>query len=88
MRKTLLMSVALLGLSGPVFAQGRDSSTNSPPAPNASTGQPQPASWQRHRDVQQGRRCRRWAGARNGPRHVRDAPDARPAARDDFGRDG
>lgn len=43
MRKMLLMSVALLGLAGPVFAQGRDSSTFSPPAPSSSVGMPQPS---------------------------------------------
>ena len=44
MRKTLLMSAALLGLaSGLAFAQNSTSSTMSPPSPNASTGTPQPS---------------------------------------------
>lgn len=43
MHKTLLVSAALLGLaSGPAFAQNSTSSTMSPPAPNASTGTPEP----------------------------------------------
>ncbi len=43
MRKTLLMSAALLALAyGPVLAQNSMSSTQSPPAPNSSQGTPQP----------------------------------------------
>ncbi len=43
MRKTLLMSAALLALAqGPVLAQNSLSSTQSPPAPNSSQGTPQP----------------------------------------------
>lgn len=44
MRKTLLMSAALLALAcGPVVAQNSMSSTQSPPAPNSSQGTPQPS---------------------------------------------
>ena len=44
MRKTLLMSAALLALAqGPVLAQNSLSSTQSPPAPNSSQGTPQPS---------------------------------------------
>ncbi len=43
MRKTLLLSAALLGLAyGPTFAQNSTSSTMSPPAPNAAVGTPEP----------------------------------------------
>jgi hypothetical protein len=43
MRKTLLMSAALLGLGcSSAFAQNSTSSTMSPPAPNASVGTPEP----------------------------------------------
>lgn len=43
MRKSLLLSAALLGLTaGPVLAQSGTSSTMSPPSPNASAGSPQP----------------------------------------------
>ena len=43
MRKTLLMSAALLALAqGPALAQNSLSSTQSPPAPNSSQGTPQP----------------------------------------------
>lgn len=43
MRKTLLMSAALLALAcGPVLAQNSMSSTQSPPAPISSQGTPQP----------------------------------------------
>ena len=43
MRKTLLMSAALLALAqGPVLAQNSLSSTQYPPAPNSSQGTPQP----------------------------------------------
>lgn len=44
MRKTLLMSAALLALAqGPALAQNSLSSTQSPPSPNSSQGTPQPA---------------------------------------------
>lgn len=44
MRKTLLMSAALLGLAyGPALAQNSTSSTMSPPASNASVGTPEPS---------------------------------------------
>lgn len=44
MRKTLLMSAALLALAqGPVLAQNSLSSTQYPPAPNSSQGTPQPS---------------------------------------------
>jgi hypothetical protein len=44
MRKTLLMSAALLALAyGPVLAQNSMSSTQSPPAPNSGQGTPQPS---------------------------------------------
>ena len=44
MRKTLLMSAALLALAyGPVRAQNSMSSTQSPPSPNSSQGLPQPS---------------------------------------------
>ena len=43
MRKTLLMSAAMLGLAGSVLAQGRDSTTQTPPAPNSSMSMPQPS---------------------------------------------
>ena len=43
MRKTLLMSAAVLALAqGPVLAQNSLSSTQYPPAPNSSQGTPQP----------------------------------------------
>lgn len=43
MRKTLLMSAALLGMAvaAPAFAQGTDSATQSPPSPNAGVSEPQ-----------------------------------------------
>ena len=44
MRKTLLMSAALLALAyGPVLAQNSMSSTQSPPSPNSGQGMPQPS---------------------------------------------
>ena len=44
MRKTLLLSAAVLGLTiGSAFAQNSTSSTMSPPSPNASVGSPQPS---------------------------------------------
>lgn len=44
MRKTLLMSAALLALAqGPALAQNSLSSTQSPPSPNSSQGTPQPS---------------------------------------------
>lgn len=44
MRKTLLMSAALLALAhGPALAQNPMSSTQSPPAPNSGQGTPQPS---------------------------------------------
>lgn len=44
MRKTLLLSAALLALAqGPALAQNSLSSTQSPPAPNSSQGTPQPS---------------------------------------------
>lgn len=43
MRKTLLMSAALLGMAvaGPAFAQSSTSATQSPPSPNAGVSEPQ-----------------------------------------------
>jgi len=44
MRKTLLLSAAIIGLAiGPAFAQNSTSSTMSPPSPNASVASPQPS---------------------------------------------
>ena len=43
MRRTLLMTAALVGLAGHAFAQTGSSSTNTPPSPNSSMSMPQPS---------------------------------------------